>query len=73
VVVPTVIALALAVLLTLAGRAAEAVGRALGGSPRRSEPTGPPLPELVVAWPSRLLAGGRPAESCNSALHKEQS
>jgi hypothetical protein len=56
--VQTAIALALAVLLTLAGRAAEAVGRALRGSPPRPERTGPPLGDLVVAWPSRLLAAG---------------
>jgi CDP-diglyceride synthetase len=56
--VQTAIALALAVLLTLAGRAAEAVGRALRGRARHPEPAGPPLWDLVVAWPSRLLAAG---------------
>ena len=59
VVVQTAIALVLAVLLTLAGRAAEAMGRALRRPPRHLERTGPPLPDLVVAWPSRLLAAGQ--------------
>jgi hypothetical protein len=59
VIVQMAIALALAVLLTLAGRAAEAVGRALRGPARHLERTGQPLPDLVVvAWPSRLLAAG---------------
>jgi hypothetical protein len=60
VIVQTAIALALAVLLTLAGQAAEAVGRALlRGPARHLERTGQPLPDLVVvAWPSRLLAAG---------------
>jgi len=56
--VQSVIALALAVLVTLAGRAAEAVGRALRWSPRHPEPIGRPLLALVGAWPSRLLAAG---------------
>jgi hypothetical protein len=56
--VQTAIALVLAVLLGLAGRAAEAVGRALRRAPRRLEPTGRTLPDLVAAWPSRLLAAG---------------
>jgi hypothetical protein len=56
--VQTAIALVLAVLLSLAGRAAEAVGRALRGRPRHPEPTGPLPPDLVAAWPSRLLAAG---------------
>jgi hypothetical protein len=59
VVVQTAIALALAVLLTVAGRAAEAVGRALRPLPRRVEPAGLPVVDLVVAWPSRLLVAGR--------------
>jgi hypothetical protein len=60
VIVQTAIALALALLLTLAGQAAEAVGRALRGPARHLERTGQPLPDLVVvAWPSRLLAAGR--------------
>jgi hypothetical protein len=58
VVVQTAIALALAVLLTMAGRAAEAVGRALRRPDRHLERTAPPLVDLVVAWPSRLLAAG---------------
>jgi hypothetical protein len=56
--VQTVIALVLAVLLTLAGRAAEAVGRALRRPPCRVEPAGLPVVDLVLAWPSRLLAAG---------------
>jgi hypothetical protein len=59
VVVQAAIALVLAMLLTLAGRAAEAVGRALRPSPRRLERAGLPLLDLVVAWPSRLLAAGK--------------
>jgi hypothetical protein len=59
VIIQMAIALALAVLVTLAGRAAEAVGRALRGPARHLERTGQPLPDLVVvAWPSRLLAAG---------------
>jgi hypothetical protein len=59
VIVQTAIALALAVLLSLAGRAAEAVGRALRGPARHLERAARPLPDLVVvAWPSRLLAAG---------------
>jgi hypothetical protein len=58
VVVQTAIALALAVLLTVVGRVAEAAGRALRPRPRRAEPTGLPVVDLVVAWPSRLLATG---------------
>jgi hypothetical protein len=58
VVVQTAIALVLAVLLTLAGRAAEAVGRALRRPDRHPERTAPPLLDLVAAWPSRLLAAG---------------
>jgi hypothetical protein len=59
VVVQTAIALVLAVLLTVAGRAAEAVGRALRPRPRRVEPIGRPVAGPVVAWPSQLLAAGR--------------
>jgi hypothetical protein len=58
VVVQTAIALVLAVLLVAAGRVAEAAGRALRPRPRRVEPTGLPVVDLVVAWPSRLLAAG---------------
>jgi hypothetical protein len=58
VLVQAAIALLLAVLVTLAGRAAEAVGRALRRSARRPEGTGPPVVDPVVAWPSRLLAAG---------------
>jgi hypothetical protein len=59
VVVQAAIALALAVLLTLAGRVAEAAGRALRPRPRRAEPAGLAVADLVAAWPSRLLAAGR--------------
>ena len=52
------IALVLAVLLAAAGRVAEAAGRALRPLPRRAEPSGLPVVEVVVAWPSRLLANG---------------
>jgi hypothetical protein len=58
VVVQTALALALAVLLSLAGRAAEALGRALRRPVRHLERTRPPLLDLVVGWPSRLLAAG---------------
>jgi hypothetical protein len=59
VIVQTAIALVLAVLLTLAGRAAEAVGRALRRPARRQVRTGPlGLAAEAVAWPSRLLAAG---------------
>ena len=58
VVVQMAIALVLAVLLTVAGRAAEAVGRALRPRPRRVEPTDLPVVDLVMGWPSRLLAAG---------------
>jgi hypothetical protein len=54
----SVIAVILAVLLTAAGRVAEAAGRALRRPPRRVEPTSLPVVDLVVAWPSRLLAAG---------------
>jgi hypothetical protein len=52
------IAVVLAVLLAVVGRVAEAVGRALRPRPRRAEPTGLPVVDLVVGWPSRLLAAG---------------
>ena len=59
VVVQSAIALLLAALVTLAGQAAEAVGRALRRSPGRRQRTGlPPQLDLVVGWPSRLLAAG---------------
>jgi hypothetical protein len=57
--VQAAIALALAVLLTLAGRVAEAAGRALRPRPRRAEPAGSAVADLVAAWLSRLLAAGR--------------
>jgi hypothetical protein len=56
--VQVAIAALLALLLTLAGRAAEAVGRALRRVPCRRQTTGPTLVDLVAAWPSRLLATG---------------
>ena len=56
--VQTAIALVLAVVLTVAGRAAEAVGRALRRPARHRERTSRPRLDLVVAWPSRLLAAG---------------
>jgi hypothetical protein len=59
VVVQSAIALVLAVLLAAAGRVAEAAGRALRPLPRRAEPGGLPLVEVVVGWPSRLLAAGQ--------------
>jgi hypothetical protein len=58
VVVQTAIALVLAVVLVAAGRVAEAAGRALRPPPRPVEPTGLPVVDLVVGWPSRLLAAG---------------
>jgi hypothetical protein len=58
VIVQSAIALLLAVVLAAAGRVAEAAGRALRPQPRRLEPTSLPVVELVVAWPSRLLAAG---------------
>ena len=58
VVVQTTIALVLAVLLTVVGRAAEAIGRALRPRPRRVESTGLPVVDLALSWPSRLLAAG---------------
>jgi hypothetical protein len=58
VVVQSAIALVLAVLLTAAGRVAEAAGRALRPAPRRVESTGLPVVDLALAWPSRLLAAG---------------
>jgi hypothetical protein len=59
VIVQTAIASVLAVLLAAAGRVAEAAGRALRPRPRRVEPAGLLVVDLVVAWPSRLLAAGR--------------
>jgi hypothetical protein len=53
------IALAVAVLLTMAGRVAEAAGRALRPAPGRTEPAAPPVVEQRTTWPSRLLAAGR--------------
>jgi hypothetical protein len=68
VVVQTAIALALAVLLAVAGRAAEAVGRALRRPDRHLARTVPALPDLLVAWPSRLLAAGRGSRAPPRAL-----
>jgi hypothetical protein len=59
VVVQSAIALALAVLLAAAGRAAEAAGRAVRPRSRCVEPAGRPVAGPAVAWPSRLLAAGR--------------
>jgi hypothetical protein len=56
--VQVVIAVLLALLVTVVGRAAEAVGRALRRAPCRREAAGLPLLGLVAAWPSRLLATG---------------
>lgn len=56
--VQVAIAVALAILLRTVGRVAEAAGRALRQPLRRPAATGRPAPDLVVAWPSRLLAAG---------------
>ena len=56
--VQVVIAVGLAVLLAVAGRVAEAAGRALHGSPRRPQPVPGRMVALVAGWPSRLLAAG---------------
>lgn len=56
--VQTAIAVVLAVLLVAAGRIAEAAGRALRPPSRHAEPTSQPMVDLVVGWPSRLLAAG---------------
>jgi hypothetical protein len=57
--VQTAIALLLAVLLTLTGRAAEAVGRALRRPHRQLAPNGrTPVVDLGAARASRLLAAG---------------
>jgi hypothetical protein len=57
--VQVAIAVGLAVLLTVAGRAAEAAGRALQQPPDHGEPVGlPAVADLVAGWPSRLLAAG---------------
>ena len=57
--VQVAIAVGLAVLLAVAGRAAEAAGRALRQPPEHREPAGlPGTADLVVGWPSRLLAAG---------------
>lgn len=58
VVVQVAIAICLAILLRTAGAAAEAAGRALRQPLRRSAATGRPVADLVVAWPSGLLAAG---------------
>jgi hypothetical protein len=52
------IAVALAVLLTLAGRVAEAAGRALRRPLRRPLAVRGRVAALVAGWPSRLLAAG---------------
>jgi hypothetical protein len=59
VVVQSAIALVLAVVLAAAGRVAEAAGRALRPPSRGVEPAGRPVVDLVIAWPSRLLAAGK--------------
>jgi hypothetical protein len=56
--VQVAIAICLAILLRTAGAAAEAAGRALRQPLRRPSATGRPVPDLVGAWPSRLLAAG---------------
>jgi hypothetical protein len=59
VVVQVAIAAGLALLLTVAGRAAEAAGRALRQPPPHPEPPGPPaVAGQVAGWPSPLLAAG---------------
>jgi len=59
VVVQVAIAGGLAVLLAVAGRAAEAAGRALRQPPRHPEPISLPVPtDQLAGWPSRLLAAG---------------
>jgi hypothetical protein len=58
VIVQTAIALLLAVLLAVAGRAAEAVGRALRRSRFRPPAVDGRVVALVAGWPSRLLAAG---------------
>jgi hypothetical protein len=62
------IAVVLAVLLAAAGQMAEAAGRALRPPPRHAEPASPPVVDLVVAWPSRLLAAGRGSRAPPSSL-----
>lgn len=56
--VQVAIAFCLAILLRTAGAAAEAAGRALRQPVHRPAASSRPVPDLVVAWPSRLLAGG---------------
>jgi len=68
VVVQVAIAVALAVLLCTAGAAAEAAGRALRRLHRRPERSGRPVPGTVVAWPSRLLAGGHGSRAPPASL-----
>jgi hypothetical protein len=58
VVVQVAIAVGLAVLLVVAGRVAEAAGRALRGSLPRPLAAPSRVVALVTAWPSRLLAAG---------------
>ena len=59
VVVQVAIAAGLAVLLAVAGRAAEAAGRALRQPPHHPEPVSLAVPtDQVAGWPSRLLAAG---------------
>jgi hypothetical protein len=66
--VQTAIALLLAVLLTVAGRVAEAAGRALRPRPPRAEPARLAVADLMAAWPSRLLADGRGSRAPPRAL-----
>jgi hypothetical protein len=68
VVVQTAIAVALAVLLAAASQMAEAAGRALRPPPRHGEPASLPVVDLVVAWPSRLLASGLGSRAPPSSL-----
>jgi hypothetical protein len=56
--VQVAIAFCLAILLRTAGAAAEAAGRVLRLLRRRPAATAHPVPDLVGAWPSRLLAAG---------------
>jgi hypothetical protein len=58
VVVQVAIAIGLAVLLAMAGRAAEAIGRVLRQSRFRSAAVRGRVVGLVAGWPSRLLAAG---------------
>jgi hypothetical protein len=56
--VQVAIAVMLAVVVAAASRVAAAAGRALRRPRHRLQPVGLPAVELVVVWPSRLLAAG---------------